>query len=601
MCIRDRYQRRVRGTELLKAMARALLSLLALALASANVYDVVLPLYQPAAGCKCASWTSVSSNATEQARIDATWLNGKPPADIGNACAMPGASAGEFECDGCTVDKIYNSFAGPWCYCESQGEQYCTPPTSVPEQINLQVAAPDVVVASFVTFEARPPLPTETPVAMFGSSETDLQPVQGVSHLYGHLSQAEHTNYTLHFIKFGDLEPRKNYYYKVKSGLPESQWSAVFEFRAPYASSAGGETRIGSYGDMGHSHYNAMGNLKDDCANGKVDAILHMGDHAYDMSNAGDKRGDAYMNSFQPALTGCPWIPVIGNHEGNDGDNNYRYLNMTFGETLGASTSSATSALGDLLSKTTLLGAGKHSGVPSNTSRYFSVDIGMIHIAAVDLNAGSLGDAQSAWLEADLAAVDRSVTPWVFGTSHFPLLTAKSQDSSAARFIGEVAEYYPDGEHSFVQAKCDSNGVCERTVGELLGDIQAELMPILVKHGVDVWNAGHVHDYESDWPVCFSGSTNSTDICKDSTGAPIKSFDHPKGIVHVTEGNGGVPGVVGKSSLVDCSNAADSLWCRKHGTGGAYGRWIAHDAHSLTYEHVQNNGGVVTDTFTISK
>ena len=26
-----------------------------------------------------------------------------------------------------------------------------------------------------------------------------------------------------------------------------------------------GETRIGTYGDMGHSHYNAMGNLLNDC------------------------------------------------------------------------------------------------------------------------------------------------------------------------------------------------------------------------------------------------------------------------------------------------------------------------------------------------
>ena len=29
------------------------------------------------------------------------------------------------------------------------------------------------------------------------------------------------------------------------------------------------------------------------------------------------------------------------------------------------------------------------------------------------------------------------------------------------------------------------------------------------------------------------------------------------------------------------------------------GRWTAHNATHLTYEHVQNNGGNVTDTFTI--
>ena len=42
-----------------------------------------------------------------------------------------------------------------------------------------------------------------------------------------------------------------------------------------------------------------------------------------------------------------------------------------------------------------------------------------------------------------------------------------------------------------------------------------------------------------------------------------------------------------------------SAGCRRHGTGGAYGRVTAWNATHLTYEHVQNNGGDVTDTFTL--
>ena len=26
------------------------------------------------------------------------------------------------------------------------------------------------------------------------------------------------------------------------------------------------------------------------------------------------------MNAFQPTLATCPWLPIVGNHEGNDGD-----------------------------------------------------------------------------------------------------------------------------------------------------------------------------------------------------------------------------------------------------------------------------------------
>ena len=76
------------------------------------------------------------------------------------------------------------------------------------------------------------------------------------------------------------------------------------------------------------------------------------------------------------------------------------------------------------------------------------------------------------------------------------------------------------------------------------------------------------------------------------------SLEEPRGIVHICDGNGGVPGVVGTYSLEDCASSGKP-WCRKHGTGGGYGRIIAHNSTHLTYEHVQNNGGNVTDSFTI--
>ena len=50
------------------------------------------------------------------------------------------------------------------------------------------------------------------------------------------------------------------------------------------------------------------------------------------MGMIGDRRGDAYMNSMQPALTSCPWFPIIGNHESDDGDSYKHYEAMAFGE-----------------------------------------------------------------------------------------------------------------------------------------------------------------------------------------------------------------------------------------------------------------------------
>ena len=78
-----------------------------------------------------------------------------------------------------------------------------------------------------------------------------------------------------------------------------------------------------------------MENMLDDCDSGVIDFIVHMGDHAYDLGGASDRRGDAYMNVFQPTLSTCPWLPIIGNHESDDGDHFDRYLNMTWGEVEG--------------------------------------------------------------------------------------------------------------------------------------------------------------------------------------------------------------------------------------------------------------------------
>ena len=76
--------------------------------------------------------------------------------------------------------------------------------------------------------------------------------------------------------------------------------------------------------------------------------------------------------------------------------------------------------------------------------------------------------------------------------------------------------------------------------------------------------------------------------------------------VHITEGNGGVPGVSGASGIKNCTSQPGSVgnnvtggFCRKIGSGGAYARITAWNATHLTYDHVQNNGGAVTDSWTI--
>lgn len=98
-----------------------------------------------------------------------------------------------------------------------------------------------------------------------------------------------------------------------------------------------------------------------------------------------------------------------------------------------------------------------------------------------------------------------------------------------------------------------------------------------------------MHSYESTWPICDFTTGALCDGKQD--------FVNPKGTVHITEGNGGVPGVVGQYGIKNCTSPGG--FCRKTGTGGAYARITAYNASVLTYEHVQNNGGEVTDSWTI--
>ena len=116
------------------------------------------------------------------------------------------------------------------------------------------------------------------------------------------------------------------------------------------------------------------------------------------------------MNAMQPLLSVCPWVPVIGNHEVEDGDDQTRYLTQTWGEAyanpLANSTSTATSALGHLLSKGSFLAQGFHGTTPSGTSEYFSVDVGLIHIAAMSTKSPQGKELE--WLTKDLEAANQN-------------------------------------------------------------------------------------------------------------------------------------------------------------------------------------------------
>ena len=93
------------------------------------------------------------------------------------------------------------------------------------------------------------------------------------------------------------------------------------------------------------------------------------------------------MNAYQPILSQLPWLAIVGNHEYYDGGHFMRFLEQMGGVAMGRPAAvagtptephrtTASSSLGLMLSAGGAMGGGSHGTTPSNTSRFYSVDVG---------------------------------------------------------------------------------------------------------------------------------------------------------------------------------------------------------------------------------
>ena len=378
---------------------------------------------------------------------------------------------------------------------------------STPVQQRIAVSGPSSISVGWNTFEQ-----VANPCVEYGlAADRLVYTACGSSATYA--SSRTYSN----AASLAGLKPATRYYYKIVSTN-----STVEHFMSPRLP---GDTTpfqmnvvidLGVYGEDGftidmdmtkrdtipfvdpslnHTTIKRLADTIDD-----YEFIIHPGDLGYaddwvynaanilDSKDAYEAILEEFYGQLAPVAARKPYQASPGNHEATceelpytwwicpDGQKNFTDFMNRFGRTMPTAFGSAS--------------ANSSAKVQANTAKqlakppfWYSFEYGMAHVVMIDtetdfanapdsasgdahLGAGPFGSAgqQLAFLEADLASVDRSITPWVVVAGHRP--------------------WYSTGGSDNICIPC-----------------QNAFEPLFYKYGVDVGVFGHVHNSQRFLPV----------------------------------------------------------------------------------------------------
>ena len=224
----------------------------------------------------------------------------------------------------------------------------------------------------------------------------------------------------------------------------------------------------------------------------QYDAVWHIGDLSY--ATGYGSVWDGFMRQIEPLATVLPYYTSPGNHERDSpGTGAFQHGDDSGGECGVPFNARFIQPGGDSQS------AAPPPNSTDSVPPFYSDSIGPVHVIFAstehDYHAGS---AQHAWLQRDLAAVNRSATPFLVFSGHRPMYGSTT--------VGENApgkwHVAPNSSFNWQMAEA--------------------LEPLFAQHHVDLALWGHVHNYERTCPLL-----NQT--CRPAG----------QGTVHVTAGTAG--------------------------------------------------------------
>lgn len=344
-----------------------------------------------------------------------------------------------------------------------------------PEQVHLSYTGhPATMTVTWTTFSWTPsvvefsPLPGPPSFNLTAYGSTNLFIDGG----------PKHRKMFIHRVTLENLNPGQKYVYHCGSSLG---WSPQFYFRALQVGSSWGP-RLAVFGDMGNDNAQSLSRLQKETQMEMYDAILHVGDFAYDMDEDDAQVGDEFMRQIESVAAYVPYMTCPGNHEEAYNFSNYR----------------------------------NRFSMPGNTEGlWYSWDLGPAHIISFStevyfyLKYGQeLVAKQFQWLQEDLQEATswahRSERPWIITMAHRPMYCTNFNSDDCAKLDSTTRTGLPGGQYA--------------------------LEELFYKYGVDVEIWAHEHSYERMWPVYN---------CTVYKGSPQAPYTNPMAPVHITTGSAG--------------------------------------------------------------
>jgi len=339
------------------------------------------------------------------------------------------------------------------------------------------------------------------------------------------------------------LVPGVQYSYAVGDA---SHTSSVYNFTAAPHVGPSQSVRIVAFGDMGnappdasHQHswdFNNRGELPAPNTTLTVGRLLsavnpsialHIGDISYAVGYGAE--WDQFLQQIEPVATSYAWQTAIGNHE--YGYTASYYPSQDSGGECGAA----------YLAHFPFSCLDSSADV-SEQQPWYSFEFGNVHVTVMSTEHDYSPSApQWAWLEQDLASVNRSRTPWLLFSGHRPMYVSSLWDGD----------------------------------WEIAVELQNALEDMLVRHKVDLAIWGHFHAYQRTCPV-----VNST-------------CEAQRGVVHIVMGMAGY-------ELTTLTPPSLPVWCAQ-ALQDAYGA-VALDFQSSPQQlqvTFVDNTGVVQDQVNI--